>query len=188
MSPATKMVIVLTVVGAVSGGTLVKVYKRVAPLIEQQRLKRLKEAIFTVLPEAKDYRVEERNGLVIYRGLDGEGNLVGTALEVEGPGFQGKIELMLGLDSQMEKLLGIEVLESVETPGLGGKITTQEFKEQFKGLAVTPKITYIRNRNPATPKKPGEIDAITGATISSAAVVDMLNKEIAMVSEALKVK
>ena len=186
MSPAAKMIIVLTAVGILSGGTLAKVYKLAAPRIEQQRLKMLKEAIFTVLPEAKDYRTEEKNGVVIYKGLDGEGNPVGIAFEVEGPGFQGKIKLMVGLDIPMERLLGMEVLDSLETPGLGGKITDSEFKDQFKGLTVRPKITYVKNRNPATPKKPGEIDAITGATISSAAVVDMINKKIAKVSKALQ--
>lgn len=180
------MVIVLAAVGIASGGTLAIVAKRAAPLIEQQRLKRLKEAIFTVLPQAKDYRTEERDGLVIYRGLDEEGNPVGIAFEVEGPGFQAKIKLMVGLDNRLERLLGIEILDSVETPGLGGKITAPEFKDQFKELAVSPKITYIKNRNPATPKQPGEIDAITGATISSKAVVDMINKEIVRVSEALQ--
>lgn len=186
MSPAAKMVVVLTAVGVISGGGLAKVYKRAAPLIEQQRLKRLKEAIFIVLPQAEDYRVEKRNGLVVYRGLDGEGNPVGIAFEVEGPGFQGKIKLMVGLDNRRERLLGIEILDSLETPGLGGEIVERGFKDQFQGLAVRPKITYVKNRNPATPKKPGEIDAITGATISSKAVVDMINKEIVRVSEALQ--
>ncbi|MCD5401795.1 RnfABCDGE type electron transport complex subunit G [candidate division NPL-UPA2 bacterium] len=177
------MVIVLAAVGVISGGGLAKVYRWAAPLIEQQRLKRLKEAIFAVLPQAEDYRAEERKGLIIYRGLDGEGNPVGIALEVEGPGFQGKIRLMIGLDNQLERLLGIEVLDSLETPGLGGKIADQEFKDQFQGLAVRPKIIYVRNRDPATPRRPGEIDAITGATISSAAVVDMINEGIARVRE-----
>jgi len=186
MSPAAKMIIVLTVVGTISGGTLAIVAKRAAPKIEAQRLKKLKESIFTVLPRAKDYRTEEKNGLVIYRGLDGEGRPVGIAFEVEGPGFQAKIKLMVGLDNGMERLLGMEVLDSVETPGLGGKITGPKFKDQFKGLAVGQKITYVKNRNPATSKKPGEIDAITGATISSAAVVDMINKEIVRVAEALR--
>ncbi len=186
ISPAAKMVIVLTAVGVISGWTLAVVYKRAAPKIEQQRLKTLKEAIFTVLPQAKDYRREEKDGLVIYRGLDGEGKPVGMAFEVEGPGFQAKIYLMIGLDNRLEKLLGMQVLDSVETPGLGGNITNPEFKDQFRGLTIKPKITYIKNRNPAMPKKPGEIDAITGATISSKAVVDMINTGIAKVLKVLQ--
>ncbi|NOX97959.1 MAG: RnfABCDGE type electron transport complex subunit G [Nitrospirae bacterium] len=186
MSPAAKMVIVLTAVGVISGWTLAMVYKGAAPKIEKQRLKTLKAAIFTVLPQAKSYRTEKKDGLVLYRGLDGEGKPVGIAFKVEGPGFQAKIYLMVGLDNRLEKLLGMQVLESVETPGLGGNITTPEFKDQFKGLVIKPRITYIKNRNPATPKKPGQIDAITGATISSKAVVDMINKGIAKVLKVLQ--
>ncbi|NOY07233.1 MAG: RnfABCDGE type electron transport complex subunit G [Spirochaetes bacterium] len=186
MSRTAKIVIVLTVVGIVSGLSLAEVYKRAEPLIKQQQLKRLKEAIFTVLPEAKDYRVEKKNGLIIYRGLDKDKNPAGIAFKVKGPGFQGTILLMVGLNNSMDKLLGMEVLESVETPGLGGKITTGKFKDQFKGLSVKPEITYVKNRNPATPKKPGQIDAITGATISSNAVVTMLNKKIDKVLKTFK--
>lgn len=182
------MVIVLAVVGVISGGGLAKVYRWAAPLIEQQRLKRLKEAIFTVLPQAEDYRVEERKGLIIYRGFDGRGNPVGIALEVEGPGFQGKIQLMIGLDCQLERLLGIEILDSRETPGLGGRIADREFKDQFQGLAVRPKIIYVKRRDPARPRRSGEIDAITGATISTDAVVDMINEGITRASEVHKEK
>ncbi len=181
-----KMVIVLTVVGIVSGLSLAEVYKRAEPLIEQQQLKRLKKAIFTVLPEAKDYRIEKKDGLIIYRGLGRKKNPAGIAFQVEGPGFQGTILLMVGLDNSMSTLLGIEVLESVETPGLVGKITGSQFKEQFKELSIKQEITYVKNRNPATPKKPGQIDAITGATISSKAIVNMLNREIGKVVKTFK--
>ncbi len=186
MSPAAKMIIVLTAVGVISGGTLAMVYKGAEPKIEQQRLKTLKAAIFTVLPQAKTYRTEKKNGLVLYRGFDGEGKPVGIAFKVQGPGFQATVKLMVGLDNRLEKLLGMQVLDSVETPGLGGKITTRKFRDQFKGLVIKPRITYVKNRNPATPKKAGQIDAISGATISSKAVVDMINKGIAEVLKALK--
>lgn len=183
MSPALKMIIVLTAVGVVSGGSLAKVYKRAAPLIEEQRLKSLKEAIFTVLPRARDYKAEEGKGMIVYKGFDKEGNPVGIALEVEGAGFQGKVRLMVGLDNRLEKLLGMEILDSLETPGLGGKIIDPEFKDQFRGLAVKPRIAYIKHRHPDAPKKPGEVDSITGATISTAAVVDMINEGIAGVRD-----
>jgi electron transport complex protein RnfG len=186
MSPAAKMIIVLTAVGVISGGTLAMVYKGAEPKIEQQRIKTLKAAIFTVLPQAKSYRTEKKDGLVLYRGFDAKGNPVGIAFKVEGPGFQATVKLMIGLDNRLEKLLGMQVLESVETPGLGGKITTKKFRYQFKGLAIKPRITYVKNRNPATPKKPGQIDAISGATISSKAVVDMINKGIVKVLKVLQ--
>ncbi len=186
MSPAAKMIIVLTAVGVISGGTLAVVYKGAEPKIEQQRIKTLKAAIFTVLPQAKSYRTEKKDGLVLYRGFNGEGKPVGIAVEVQGPGFQATVKLMIGIDNRLEKLLGMQVLESEETPGLGAKITTLKFRDQFKELAIKPRISYVKNRNPATPKKPGQIDAISGATISSKAVVDMINKGLSRVLKVLQ--
>lgn len=186
MSHTFKMVIVLTVVGIISGLSLAEVYRSAEPLIKQQQLKSLRKAIFTVLPDAKDYRIEKKNGLTIYKGLDKNKNPEGIAFQVKGPGFQGTILLMVGINNRMNKLLGMKVLDSVETPGLGGKITGNDFEEEFKGLSIEQKITYIKNRNPSVPKKPGQIDAITGATISSKSVVNMLNKKISKVLKTFK--
>ncbi len=186
MQRTLKMVLVLTIIGIVSGLSLALVYRFADPLIRFQQLKRLKRAIFTVLPEAKDYRKEIKDGITIYRGLNSKNKPAGIAFEVKGPGFQGPIVLMVGVDNSLSKLLGMEVLESVETPGLGGKITSKEFKDQFKGLSIKQKITYVKNRNPSTPKKPGQIDAITGATISSKSVVNMLNNKISLITKVLK--
>lgn len=186
MSDTVKMIAVLTIVGLISGGFLTFVYEQTISKAERKSLESLRKAIFVVLPEAVDYQELKLADQILYQGIDKSGQKVGLAFLVEGSGFQGKIEIMVGVDQDLSRLQNIQVLESVETPGLGGKITDQEFQDQFKGIAARPKITYVRNRNPVTPKKPGEIDAITGATISSKAVADMINKEIVRVWEALQ--
>ena len=171
----TKMLVALTTIGLISGGALAGVYKAASPLIEKHRIEALKKAIFEVLPDAKEYKEMEIKGIKFYQGLDDKGKPVGIAFEAEGNGFQDKISMMAGIDNNFEKLTGMKVLYQIETPGLGNKIEFDDFRDQFKGLLTNPEIGYVKN---VKPDKPNEIQAITAATISSAAVVKILNKQI----------
>ena len=108
---------------------------------------------------------------------------MGYTFLASGNGYQGEIDLMAGIKPDMKTLVGIEVLQSQETPGLGQEIDSKEFKEQFKNLAATPEITYVKNQKPS---RPNEIEAITGATISSRAVVTILNEKIEDIRSKLK--
>jgi len=173
------MLLNLTVVAVLSGVVLAAVYRLANPLILANKEKELKEAIFVVLPEAKDYELHERGEgkekFTAYVGLDARGRPVGVAFKAEGNGFQGNIAIMVGLDLEYLRLKGIKVLEQVETPGLGNRISNPDFEGQFKGVDIRPKIEYIKNRKP---EKPNQIQSITGATISSDAVVKNINKAI----------
>ena len=181
----TKMFLVLTVIGAVSGGILAGVFHVADPLIQANREKELKEAIFVVLPEAKDYKILEKGidktKVIVYQGLDADGNLVGLAFIADGGGFQGNIRIMVGLSVDYLKLKGIKVIEQNETPGLGNRIKEPAFEGQFKGLEIKPKVEYIKYRKP---EKPNQITAITGATISSDAVVKNINNAVEKVLKA----
>ncbi|HKZ45785.1 MAG TPA: RnfABCDGE type electron transport complex subunit G [Thermodesulfobacteriota bacterium] len=178
----TKMFLVLTVIGAISGGILAGVFHVADPLIQANREKELKEAIFIVLPGAKDYKIMEKEidkeKITIYKGVDADGKPVGLAFIADGGGFQGNIRIMVGLNTDYLKLRGIKVLEQNETPGLGNRIKEPAFVDQFKGLEIKPKIEYIKYRKP---EKPNQITAITGATISSDAVVKNINDAVARV-------
>lgn len=179
MNNMVKMFLNLTVIGALSGGLLALIFGVADPLIQANREKELKESIFVVLPEARDYSVMEKTigkeKFTIYRGVNGKGEPVGIAFKAAGNGFQGVIVTMVGLDLDYMKLKGVKVLEQVETPGLGNRINEPDFEGQFKGVEILPRIEYIKNRKP---EKPNQIQAITGATISSDAVVKNLNKAI----------
>jgi len=172
----------LTVVAVLSGLILSAVYNSADPLIQANREKELKEAIFLVLPEAKDYRTVEKpigkEKFTVYVGIDANGEPVGVAFKADGGGFQGNIAIMVGIGLDYLKLKGIKILEQLETPGLGNRISEPAFEGQFKDLDVKPRIEYIKNRKP---EKPNQIQAITGATISSDAVVKNLNNAIAKV-------
>lgn len=182
MNNIAKMFLNLVVIGVLSGVILAGVYSVADPMIKANKERELKEAIFVVLPGAKDFKVLEKTvgqeKLIVYKGIDENGAPVGIAFKADGGGFQGNIGLMVGLETSYLKLRAIEVLEQLETPGLGDRIREEAFKDQFKGLEVKPRVEYIKYRKP---EKPNQIQAITGATISSEAVVKNINNAIAKV-------
>ena len=175
MRNTIKMIVVLTAIGLISGATLVFMYKYANPLILNNQKNEIRQAIFKIFPEAKNYEKKGQGENIFFETKDKNGKLLGYAFIAEGNGYQGTIKLMAGMKTDLETMVGIEVLESQETPGLGQEITTEKFESQFKGLKASPEITYVKNKKPT---KPNEIEAITGATISSRAVVSILNEKI----------
>lgn len=107
-----------------------------------------------------------------FAGFDDSGSLVGFAFEAEGGGFQDVIRLIYGFDPKAREIVGMRILESRETPGLGDKIYKDpKFVHGFDALAVDPEIVLVKG---AGSGKENEVHAITGATISSRAVVEIL--------------
>ncbi len=173
MSVYSRMIMVLTVVGVFSGLSLVYMARYAEPHIARHKQEAIQEAIGRVLPGVVRAEEVHRDGLILYRGIDASGKLVGYAFITQGPGYQGTIQLMVGVSPDLSELTGMEVLESVETPGLGARITEPEFQGQFRGLKASPGIGYVKAGRKPTPN---EITAITGATISSRSVVDIVNR------------
>ncbi|MFO7446425.1 MAG: FMN-binding protein [Ignavibacteriaceae bacterium] len=171
----TKMILVLTVIGAISAGTLAFVNNWSAPLIASNQKAETEAAIFRVQPEGEKYEVLKNTGFEVYRVIDNQNESVGFAMVYSGNGFQGKIRLIAGISEDLEEINALEVLEQSETPGLGSKILDIPFTDQFKKLKTSPGINYIKGKEP---ESPNEIQAITGATISSKAVVAIINEGI----------
>jgi electron transport complex protein RnfG len=181
MNTTTKMIVVLTAITALSGGVLSYWDAFTSPKISYHRLQALKAAIAEVLPPHDEYRALSRDGVTLYIGeKSGHEQPVGIAFFTAGNGFQGKISMMLGVNPEFSELTGLKILEQVETPGLGTRIVEDPshktnpywFTEQFKKLSLAKNISVIKN---AKPQKPSEIQAITGATISSQAVARIIN-------------
>jgi electron transport complex protein RnfG len=174
-----KMFIVLIVVGVFSGGSLAVMYRFTQAPIQNTQQKELKEAVFKVIPDAKDYNeIKSVDSTVIYKVTGQDGETAGYAVAGEGGGFQGNIRLMVGLDKNMESITGIEILESMETPGLGERVKDEPFRSQFFGMKIPEGVTIGCVKNEKD-KKETDIQAITGATISSEAVVSIVNELIA---------
>ncbi|MEN8192268.1 MAG: FMN-binding protein [Bacteroidota bacterium] len=171
MKLVIQMLVTLSVIGIVSGALLSELSGWAKPKIEAHRKAATEKAIFLVQPEADKYKRIESVKFEIYEVYDHEMN-IGYALPYSGSGFQGNIRLMVGLDSDLEMVTGLRVLEQVETPGLGTKVTEKFFTDQFYYLLATPSIECVKG---AKPSKDNEIEAITGATISSKAIVRIIN-------------
>lgn len=175
MKLVIKMLVTLSVIGVVSGALLSQISGWASPKIAEHRRAATEKAIYEVHPEAKSYKKVENIDLEVYQVFDENNNPSGYALPYEGNGFQGKIRLMVGVDNQLKNTTGLKILEQVETPGLGTKVTEKPYTNQFKNLLSEPEIDWVKGK---APSKPNEIQAITGATISSKSVVFILNDGI----------
>lgn len=182
MNTSTKMMITLTFIAGVSGGVLSLWNGYTEPYIEQNRLAVLKAAISKVLPQYERYDEITAGETVLYIGKSTEDDVVGMAFKAKGNGFSPDLTMMVGVDPDFESITGIEILEQTETPGLGNKIEDPWFKDQFIGLIMdNQKPHVINNTKPADPTR--GIQAISGATISSKAVVDIMYEKVKEIRE-----
>lgn len=175
MKNVIQMLVVLTIIGIISGISLSEVAIWANPKIAINRAKETESAIYRVQPNAKSFVKVENINLELYKVFDRNKNSIGYAFPYEGNGFQGKIRLIVGLNDSLTVISRVEILEQVETPGLGTKITEEPYLKQFVNLLTSPQIDWIKG---ATPNKPNEIQTITAATISSKSVVEILNEGI----------
>jgi len=195
-TPAIPMLRTLGLVAALSGLLVVLAYQLSQPLIEENRRIAIEQALFRVIPGAvarRDFMLtgdtllaaidgESSNGMRIYAGYDAQGTLAGIALEAAAQGYQDVIRVLYSYDPACECIRGIEVLKMAETPGIGDRIAKDpDFLQNFAALdarldatgsGLENAIVSVRHGSKTSP---WQIDAISGATISSQAVARMLN-------------
>jgi Na+-translocating ferredoxin:NAD+ oxidoreductase subunit G len=137
-----------------------------------------------VKEQTKEYEVVAADGkpTVVYEARDAKGQRVGWVLPGSGQGFADRIELLIGLDADLTTIRGLFVIDQKETPGLGNYITdAQRFRNQFAGKQVAPPLTVVKSN----PDPKHEIQALTGATISSESVSSIVNQTIANLKQAV---
>jgi Na+-translocating ferredoxin:NAD+ oxidoreductase subunit G len=184
-------------VGILCSLLIVLTFQWTLPAIERNKAEALERAIFHVLPGATEratFEISDAGGVtpfagkptgdrqLIYVGYDDQGQLVGVAIEAAGQGFQDIIRLLYGYSPERQQVVGMEVLESKETPGLGDKIIKDaRFVANFSALdvsldaagkALQHTVVAVKNGKKTSP---WEIDGITGATISSVAVAAIID-------------
>lgn len=184
---ALKLVGTLGFAGLLAGLCLVLAFEGTQPTIQKNRREALQRAVFEVVPGAsRMQKLVQKGGAVVaadgsegqdvaavFAAYDNKGAFLGYAIPAQGAGFQDTISLIYGYDPRRQLVVGMKVLESKETPGLGDKIFKDpKFVAEFKELAVQPSIVLIKGGGGT---KPNEVDGISGATISSKAVVRILN-------------
>lgn len=182
-------------VGVLCSLLIVFTFQATLPTITRNKAEALERAIFNVIPGAAtrasfqvtdsgalvSFEGEPKDEVLIYAGYDSDGRLVGVAMETQGKGFQDTIRLIYGYSPEKQQVIGMEVLESKETPGLGDRIIKDEdFLANFAALDATLTSDGSALEHPIEAVKAGQkeqpwqIDGITGATISSKAVGDIL--------------
>jgi electron transport complex protein RnfG len=164
-------VVFLAVVVTVSVVLLVAVHSVTSSIVESRRVEEITGILENIFPEMSQYELEDEV-YIIYE----DGEKAGYAFMASGSGYGGNIDIMVGLDSGFG-IKGVSILSQTETPGVGNRITESSFTDQFKGLSAS---------DIALKSEGGKIDAITGATISSRAVVDAIQKRMVEILDTLE--
>ena len=183
LAPVFPMYRALVGVGMMCGLLIAVVYSGTLPIIERNKAEALEKAVFAVLPGAARRETIELDGGEVHAGFDADGELVGVAIEASSMGYADLVTLLYGYSPDDETIIGIRVLTSKETPGLGDKIEKDEtFLDNFvaldasldaSGTSVANRIVTVKS---GTKTEPWQIDGITGATITSNAVGEALGK------------
>jgi Na+-translocating ferredoxin:NAD+ oxidoreductase subunit G len=180
MRELINMVVVLTGISLASGGLLASLRDGTQERIDQQVLEFVKgPSVRSVFKDATNdpiaTRFQLKDGEHVRTFFVGklEGALRGVALEAVGKGYKGEIGLVVAIDTQTGKVIGIEVTTHSETPGLGAKAKTDPaFAAQFKGVSVASPAKLTKDG--------GSINAISGATITSRAVAGGVSNAFAV--------
>ncbi len=112
-----------------------------------------------------------------------DGKMAGHVVKADGQGYADKIELLIGLDAEGKSITGLFVLDQKETPGLGAKILEDDWRGQFKEKSTAKSLSVVKGGG----AKEDEIDAISGATISSRSVTGIVNATVANIASQLAV-
>ena len=172
MKDMLRTIIVLSALCALSGFILSYLKTATAPIIEMQLLANVQgPALNTVFGKAENDPIADRKEftvdgqkVVVFPCIAG-GKLSGVGIEAFGSGYGGDLGVLSGFNVANDTLAGVGMTQLKETPGLGMRVKEPGFGLQFSGA----------NLPVALSSKGGRIDAISGATISSNAVVDAVN-------------
>ncbi len=182
MKEIFRLCFVLTIITAVSAGVLAYVNQQTAEPIARALLEEKMSAVRNVLPpydnepEKIEIVLAPEDTLEVYRGLK-DGTVTGAAFAIVAPdGYSGDIEFMIGVDGE-GVMQGLMILKHLETPGLGAKIESEDFRGQYRGKSLeNPELWEVT-------KDGGTFIPITGATISSRAITRASAKGLKLFQE-----
>ena len=179
MNQMIKFGLILGIICLAATLVLAVTYEITKPKIEDQLNSEEQNALKAIMPQADSFNEKTLDGIEYFEAIKSK-NIIGYCVRVVGSGYNGYIRMIVGIDTN-GIIQGLEVLEHSETPGLGAKIdeikqgeTEPGFLKQFKG------------KNARTIEVKKDIDAITGATISSKAVTDAVRKTVSEFLEKIK--
>ena len=168
-----RLTLTLFLITTIVAGLLGLVNYVTADTIAEQIAQKAESAMRQVL-EADGYEPldvpEDSAVTAAYRAGD-----KGYVVRVAPNGFGGAIDMMVGVD-KAGTVTGVAIVSQTETASLGANCTREDFRAQFTGKSGTLSVS----------KDGGEIEALTGATVTSRAVTDGVNTALEFVQEVLK--
>ncbi len=175
LSDVLKPTVVLTAICLITSALLAITNSATAPVIEALAVETERNTRKLVLAEAEDFNEKEIDGTVYCEGVDENGEIIGYVFTTSAKGYGGDVSIMVGVSAQ-GTVKGVEILDLSETPGLGMNAQKPSFLEQFIGK--TAGISVTKN-SPAE----NEIQALTGATITSRAVTTATNSALELYAQ-----
>ncbi len=192
MKESVRLVFVLTFICLLASLGLALVNRATEPRIAHQKKMERLSAIRSVLPPFDNDPIKDKKEFIVGKDKKGrpitktfylgkiDGEIVGLAFQSEGEGFGGAIGAIIGINLRGETT-GIEILDHLETPGLGARVELSEFRGQFIGKSfansklVEGSLALIKDR--------GDIDSLTGATISSRGLTQTVDRALWLFKE-----
>ena len=117
---------------------------------------------------------DKKKFYTVYEARFQDNTVAGWVAKAGGQGYADKIELLVGIDALAENITGLFILDQKETPGLGNKISDTAWRNQFIDKPATSPLVVVKNKS----QGPSNIDAISGATISSVSVCGIINQTV----------
>lgn len=165
------------------GASLAGVQTALKDRIDANKLAETYKQIPNLVPGGEaDGALEAIGDMSAYRVKDETGQQIGWVVPSGGQGFADRIEVLLGLSRDAGEITGLYVLDQKETPGLGNKIVEDVWRKQFAGKAAQPALAVVKT----APGASNQIQAVTGATISSDSVAAIVNQTVSDFRKALQ--
>lgn len=185
MNRSLKLGLTLFVITAATGLILGAAYKVTEKPIEQAQMRQRQDAMRVALPSGEVFKVKDMDlpegGSVteVNEAYAGD-KLIGYDISVSTTGYGGAIDMIVGVLNG-GRVAGISIISHSETPGLGANATKPAFSGQFEGKS-SPKLEVVK----VAPSRDDEIQAISGATITSKAVTKGVNEALDLYYSRLK--
>ncbi|SDK58652.1 RnfABCDGE type electron transport complex subunit G [Natronincola ferrireducens] len=187
MREIIKLGLILLIITSIAGLILGVTNDVTQGIIQERALEETRQALVALLPEAEDFNVLEDEELLdrrlileVFEGLTA-GETVGYTVKVNPQGYDGRIEMLVGISSE-GRITGVKIGDNTETPGLGSKIADASFTNQFLDKPTDDEFIVTKGGESGAQY----IEAISGATVSSEAVVEGVNAVRSLFEELLK--
>lgn len=192
MKETVKLGLTLLIIAGISGAILAFSNEITEPIIAEMEREESFGAFFEIFgDEAEDFidleegvleEIQEKDDsiLEVYKAVDSSDSEIGYVFKVKSNGYGGDIVTAVGIKNE-EGLAGIKVVQNAETPGIGTRIEDESFTDSFREKSVEADLSATD-----APSTESEVQLLSGATVSTNAVLNGVNKTLEVYRETLE--